>query len=648
LPPALESSDHVASYGSNACGQGLLTVQKEERNLKAFGMVRAGAAVAAAGALLTCASAAQAQRPPSLGAGAPSGQMGVQLYDWSQYISNGAGELNPPVPSAQDARVERVFQFLQSRGVKLVELYGYNGTLFPNTTAGNTGNIAGLQALRALGDKYGLRFPSRHGNIAEANWDNDIAASKILGQEYIGAADLPGDYNRSYAATLDVAQRLNRLGKRSVEAGLGPVYWHNHAHEFTNKWMDNGVLKSAEEIVLDRTDPRYVKAQIDIFWAISGGADVTAFVNRYQDRLVSYHVKDGVNPNPGANSSNLRALGQGVVDFGPIFAASKNRVKYYLYEYDPVTIGSNGGFNPFTSADTSFAALKSDPAPVLYAPPTSFPTVPAGTAAATNVVAITVTNVGDAPLTFANNPMSIQADTNDGGAATAADFSVVSHNCTTALAPAKAAVADNPSTPADETAPAVPAGTCVVNVGFKPTRTNYTSIARLQINSNSDDAVESVPLYGKSTGDSLVTVGGDVPSLLNLQLSTPAASFGTFVPTIARAYETALSATVTTTTGNAALSVSDPGTSAPGHLVNGAFALPQPLNVRAGNAASPNAAFVPLAEAIGQPTQLLGYSAPTTSDVVTLGFRQNIGGGDALRAGTYGKQLTFTLSTTTP
>jgi hypothetical protein len=33
---------------------------------------------------------------------------------------------------------------------------------------------------------------------------------------------------------------------------------------------------------------------------------------------------------------------------------------------------------------------------------------------------------------------------------------------------------------------------------------------------------------------------------------------------------------------------------------------------------------------------------------VTVAFKQSIGAGEALRAGTYGKTLTFTLSTTTP
>ena len=45
---------------------------------------------------------------------------------------------------------------------------------------------------------------------------------------------------------------------------------------------------------------------------------------------------------------------------------------------------------------------------------------------------------------------------------------------------------------------------------------------------------------------------------------------------------------------------------------------------------------------------LLTYTGPTTTDPVTLGFRQAIGATDVLRAGTYSKTLTFTLSTTTP
>ena len=144
--------------------------------------------------------------------------------------------------------------------------------------------------------------------------------------------------------------------------------------------------------------------------------------------------------------------------------------------------------------------------------------------------------------------------------------------------------------PADETAYATPRGTCTVNVGFKPTRSGYQSVARLQVTSGSDTATESIPLTGLSTNSSLGSVGGSVASMLSLTLGgTP--SFGAFVPAVARTYDAAGAATVVSTAGDAALSVSDADTVNPGKLVNGAFALASPLTVRAANAAQTNPAL---------------------------------------------------------
>jgi hypothetical protein len=136
--------------------------------------------------------------------------------------------------------------------------------------------------------------------------------------------------------------------------------------------------------------------------------------------------------------------------------------------------------------------------------------------------------------------------------------------------------------------------------------------------------------------------------MLSLNLS-PTTSFGTFVPATARTYESAAAALITSTAGNATLTVSDPSTNSPGHLVNGAFALAQPLQIRATNAANPNTAFAPLSETAGASQTLLTYAGPTAgADTATIGFRQVIGANDALRAGAYSKVLTYTLSTTQP
>ena len=63
--------------------------------------------------------------------------------------------------------MERLFAFLQAQGIKNVELYGYPGNPFPSSGSPQ-GNRQGLLDLRALGDKYGLRFPARHGSLSES------------------------------------------------------------------------------------------------------------------------------------------------------------------------------------------------------------------------------------------------------------------------------------------------------------------------------------------------------------------------------------------------------------------------------------------------------------------------------------------------
>ena len=117
------------------------------------------------------------------------------------------------------------------------------------------------------------------------------------------------------------------------------------------------------------------------------------------------------------------------------------------------------------------------------------------------------------------------------------------------------------------------------------------------------------------------TGGGTVPATLSLTLGAPA-SFGAFAPGVDKDYTASTTANVISTAGDAALSFSDPG-----HLMNGAFALPSALEVTLSKSS---------------------WTAPTSNESVAIGFKQHIGASDALRTGSYSKTLTFTLSTTTP
>jgi hypothetical protein len=81
--------------------------------------------------------------------------------------------------------------------------------------------------------------------------------------------------------------------------------------------------------------------------------------------------------------------------------------------------------------------------------------------------------------------------------------------------------------------------------------------------------------------------------------------------------------------------------------VNGAFSLPSALQAKASSAAGTGGAFSDVGGS-SAPTTLLTYGGPVSNDAVTIAFQQAIGANDALRTGSYGKTLTFTLSTTTP
>ena len=100
-------------------------------------------------------------------------------------------------------------------------------------------------------------------------------------------------------------------------------------------------------------------------------------------------------------------------------------------------------------------------------------------------------------------------------------------------------------------------------------------------------------------------------------------------------------ATVTSTAGDATLTVADPSPTNTGKLVNGSFALAQSVQAKA------DGAFAPVGGS-SSPTSLKSYNGPASNDVVSVAFQQSIAANEALRTGTYSKTLTFTLSTTQP
>jgi sugar phosphate isomerase/epimerase len=274
----------------------------------------------------------------SAGRTVPAGKISIQLWTFNRYINN--GELNEGAPAdapGADAttaeRLEFVFAFLSEAGYRNIEPYSFHGL--------------SVEEFRALADQYGLKVLSRHMSTNEANWDANLADAELLGQRWVGSGGFAAPGIGSYENVLATAETLNRLGRRSVMNGTGKIFGHNHAGEFTTKYVDvegDGTLKSAWQILVENTDPRYVTFQLDVGWATIAGEDAVALVEEFGDRIGLLHVKDAI---VNGTEWQQTTIGQGDVDWAGVFEAAQGNVRLYIIEQDPPV-------EPFSFAAESF------------------------------------------------------------------------------------------------------------------------------------------------------------------------------------------------------------------------------------------------------------------------------------------------------
>src|SRR5699024_1307107 len=132
------------------------------------------------------------------------------------------------IPWVRDAGLEAVLARLQSIGIQNIEPFGGN---FEGYTA---------EEFRALADEYNLHVASSHYSVDEETFDETLEYVETLGQEFVGSGGFPEPGIGSYDDTLATAAAMDRLGERSVEAGVGKFFGHNHAGEFTTTYEHEG------------------------------------------------------------------------------------------------------------------------------------------------------------------------------------------------------------------------------------------------------------------------------------------------------------------------------------------------------------------------------------------------------------------------
>ncbi|MGC5627253.1 sugar phosphate isomerase/epimerase family protein [Georgenia sp. Z1344] len=264
------------------------------------------------------------------------------------------------IPWVSDAGLEPVLGRLASIGFENIEPFG-----------GTFGDYS-AEEFRAMTDELGLRVPSSHYNTDEETFDETLDYVTTVGQEYVGSGGFAAPGIDSYEDTIATAEAMNRLGQRSVDAGVGKFFGHNHDGEFTTVYEHDGVEMSAWEILVAETDPDLVTFELDVAWAAHAGIDVPALIEQYGDRIELLHIKDATGLG-GDERPTFTNLGEGEVDLPGIIASAQQHapVAYYVLEYDLAADGEDfvtTGFEYLTGQEAGEPEPEPEPEPV---PPTA-------------------------------------------------------------------------------------------------------------------------------------------------------------------------------------------------------------------------------------------------------------------------------------
>jgi sugar phosphate isomerase/epimerase len=277
---------------------------------------------------LGTAATASAQAPDCAGRGVPDSKISIQLWTFAEYVGFGTDP-------ATIARLEEVLSSLSEMGYRNVEPF----------------TLSGLSAdeYRALLDKYGLKAPARHVNVgtpqSPVDFQQILDENRTLGIKFFGSGGTPN--YATEAEWIAYAEYLDELGALARQQGQ-TLMVHNHNWEFQRVFGD----QTAFDILMQYTDPRNVVFQLDLYWATNGGADPVELLERYGKRIQLFHVKDmAAGPFPG----RIEIVGEGIIDFPEIFAASKGPVRYYVVEHDPRF--GDPTFDPFEAAEKGFDYL---------------------------------------------------------------------------------------------------------------------------------------------------------------------------------------------------------------------------------------------------------------------------------------------------
>lgn len=200
-----------------------------------------------------------------------------------------------------------------------------------------------IRTTRNLLRQLGLAAPSLHidYNSLRSNTEASFDTAMTLGARYVVCPWLDQSERRTGDDWKRVCENLNSIGELARHSGLTLAY-HNHDFEFLN--LPDGVRPF--DLLLARTDSRFVRFELDVYWAKKGNVDPVDYLKAHKSRFHLLHLKDM------ATDGSITEIGNGTIDFGEIIVASTAAaVRHFLVEQDDSS-------DPLQSIKTSISYLR--------------------------------------------------------------------------------------------------------------------------------------------------------------------------------------------------------------------------------------------------------------------------------------------------
>ena len=224
--------------------------------------------------------------------------------------------------------------------LKRIAALGYREVEFAGILGNNiarTGKLLG---------SLGLTAPSLHLDYTNLrdNARQSFEIAHLLGSRFVVCPWLDSSVRQVADDWKRICDDLNMIGELALCSDLTLAY-HNHDFEFAD--LPGGIRPY--DILLSRTERRFVKFELDVYWATRGNLDSARVLRENPSRFPLVHLKDM------AEDGSTTELGHGTINFASILeAASLSGVEHTFVEQDVSA-------NPLRSIQTSISFLRRQP-----------------------------------------------------------------------------------------------------------------------------------------------------------------------------------------------------------------------------------------------------------------------------------------------